>query len=120
MNPMNVQCPVCQVTLRRYEWSKLWWLSSSMSGRLVHPCSHCGSLLRLSAMRVFTALGALGLLGTAIARFLHSDSPMLLVLALMFAVLTWVGMACTRVEVVRRLVESGASDGATTGSAWER
>lgn len=120
MNPMNVQCPVCQVTLRRYEWSKLWWLSSSMSGRLVHPCSRCGSLLRLSAMRVFTALGALGLLGTAIARFLHSDSPMLLVLALMFAVLTWVGMACTRVEVVRRLVESGASDGATTGSAWER
>ena len=33
-----------------------------MSGRLVTPCSECGVLLRLSAMRFFTAVGALGLL----------------------------------------------------------
>ena len=29
------QCPECGVKLTRYEWSKLWWMSGLMSGRLV-------------------------------------------------------------------------------------
>jgi hypothetical protein len=99
---MKTQCPACNVTLTRYEWSRLWWLSPGMSGRLVQPCRECGALLRLSAMRVFTAMGALGLIATAVAR-IFSDSEAFLVLALVFATLIWVGMASTRVEAVMRM-----------------
>ena len=59
------QCPECRVTLTRYEWSKLWWMSSMMSGRLVQPCPDCGARLRMSAMV---------LLSTTSAMFTRSDS----------------------------------------------
>ena len=104
MNPTKRQCPECKVTLTRYEWSRLWWVSSGMSGRLVQPCSECGALLRLSGMRLLTGLGALGLLGSSIARFAN-ESQALLVLALVFAIFIFVGVLSTRVEAVRRIAE---------------
>ena len=104
VNPIKRQCPECEVTLTRYEWSRLWWLSPGMSGRLVQPCSGCGTMLRLSAMRAFTALGALGLLASSIARF-TSDSLVLLALALVCAILILVGLVSTRIETVRQLTE---------------
>jgi len=102
VNPIKQRCPTCNVTLTRYDWSRLWWVSSGMSGRLVQPCSACGTLLRLSAMRLFTALGALGLIASSIARFIH-ESEVLLVIALVCAVLILVGMVATRVEAVRQI-----------------
>ena len=98
------QCPVCNVTLTRFERSRLWWVSSGMSGRLVHPCPACGSLLHLSSMRLLTTLGALGLIGTSIAR-IGNESLGLLLLALVFAVCILVGMVSTRVEAIRQLTE---------------
>ena len=105
MNPIKQQCPQCQVTLTRYEWSQLWWVSSGMSGRLVQPCSACGAMLRLSAMRVFTVVGAIGLIVTSVARSMN-QSESLLILALAFALLVLVGMIGTRVETVRQLTQS--------------
>jgi FtsH-binding integral membrane protein len=75
-----------------------------MSGRLVQPCSACGTMLRLSAMRLFTALGALGLIATSIARSFH-ESEALLFLALVCAILILVGMIWTRVEAVRQITQ---------------
>jgi len=89
-----------------------------MSGRLVQPCSRCGALLRLSAMRTFTALGALGLLATAVARFV-SASEALLPMALMFAVLTWIGMAATRVQLVEQLA-AGVDDKPSSSQPHDR
>jgi len=109
VNLKKTQCPQCQVTLTRYEWSQLWWVSSGMSGRLVLPCAECGALLRLSAMRVFTAVGALGLIVTSIVRMV-TRSDALLLLALLFAVLILVGMVSTRVETVMRIAQ-GTSPG---------
>ncbi len=104
MNPTRKQCPECKVTLTRYEWSRLWWVSSGMSGRLVQPCSECGALLRLSAMRLLTGVGALGLLVSSVARFVN-ESPALLVLALVCSVFIFVGVLSTRVEAVRRIAQ---------------
>jgi len=98
------QCPECKVTLTRYEWSRLWWVSSGMSGRLVQPCSECGALLRLSAMRLLTGLGALGLLVSSVALFVNR-SEALLVLALIFSILIFVGVISTRVEAVLRIAQ---------------
>lgn len=74
-------------------------------------------------MRVFTALGALGLLGTAVARFM-GESEALLPLALMFAVLTWVGFASTRIHLVQQLAADGddhlTSPSASTASSSVR
>jgi hypothetical protein len=102
VNQLKKQCPECKVTLTRYEWSRLWWVSSGMSGRLVQPCSACGALLRLSAMRFLTVAGALGLLASAVARVM-SQSEATLVMALFFAVVTLVGMVSTRVETVMQI-----------------
>ena len=108
MNPMKKQCPECKVTLTRYEWSRLWWVASGMSGRLVQPCSECGTLLRLSAMRLLTALGAVGLLVSSIALSINR-SEALLVLALVFSILIFVGVLSTRVEAVMRIAHSSQS-----------
>lgn len=102
MSATRKQCPECKVTLTRYEWSRLWWLTSGLSGRLVQPCSECGALLRLSAMRVLTVLGAIGLLGSSIARFVN-ESDELLILALGCSILTLVGVLSTRVETVLKI-----------------
>ena len=104
MNPTKKHCPECKVTLTRYEWSRLWWVSSGMSGRLVQPCSACGALLRLSAMRLLTGVGAVGLLASGVARFV-SESEALLVLALVFSILTLAGVVSTRVETVVQLAQ---------------
>jgi hypothetical protein len=104
VNPMKQQCPECNVKLTRYQWSQLWWVSSGMSGRLVQPCSACGALLRLSAMRIFTFVGALGLLATSLALSVnHSET--LLIVALVFSVLVFVGVVTTRVETVLRIAQ---------------
>jgi hypothetical protein len=105
---MKRECPECNVTLTRFEKSRLWWLSASMSGRLVQPCSGCGRLLRLSAMHAFTAIGSLGLIALSIAR-VATDSQVVLVLALVCAVMIFVGMVSTRLEVVRQLQEPNYS-----------
>ena len=105
MNPTTKkQCPECKVTLTRYEWSRLWWISSGMSGRLVQPCSECGVLLRLSAMRLLTAVGALGLLASSIALSVNRSEG-LLVVALVFSILIFVGVLTTRVEAVMRIAQ---------------
>ena len=91
------QCPECHVTLTRYQWSKLWWMSSIMSGRLVQPCSECGVKLRLSSMAVVSSTAALGLIGTAIAYLLHPASILLLV-ALILVVVILEATRTTRVE----------------------
>jgi hypothetical protein len=96
------------VTLTRYEWSRLWWLASGMSGRLVQPCIECGALLRLSAMRLFTGVGALGLLGSSIALSI-ARSDGLLVVSLAFSILIFVGVLSTRVEAVRRIAQGSPS-----------
>ena len=102
MNLIKERCPSCNVTLTRYEWSRLWFLASGMSGRLVQPCSACGTLLRLSAMRIFTGLGALGLIASSIVRVM-TQSELPLFIALVCAVLILVGMIGTRVEAVRQI-----------------
>lgn len=105
MNPTKKQCPECKVILTRYEWSRLWWVSSGMSGRLVQPCSECGALLRLSAMRLLTGVGALGLLVSSVALFVNR-SEALLVLALAFSIVVFIGVFSTRVETA---IEPGAT-----------
>ncbi len=102
------QCPECKVTLTRYQWSRLWWVSSGMSGRLVQPCPTCGALLRLSAMRLCTVLGAVGLLLSSAALSV-SRSDSLLIVALVFSILIFVGMISTRVEAVMRIAEGSHS-----------
>jgi len=102
VNFMRRECPECHVTLARYGWSQLWWLSTAMSGRLVHPCSGCGRLLRLSAMHTLTFVGALGLIASSIARF-TTESGVMLAVALVCAVLILIGSVSTRVEVVRQI-----------------
>lgn len=96
------QCPNCRVTLTRYEWSRLWWMSSLLSGRLVQPCSECGTKLRLSSMTLLASAGALGLIGTSVAVFL-AYTPKLLILALVFALVILFGVLGTRLEVAPSL-----------------
>lgn len=93
------QCPNCNVTLTRYEWSKLWWMSSIMSGRLVQPCKECGALIRLSALTLLTGVGAVGLIVAAVLLFRY-QSVWLLVLALGFAITILIGVMGTRLETV--------------------
>ena len=97
MSATKKQCPNCHVTVTRYQWSKLWFMSSVLSGRLVQPCEECGTMLRLSAMTLLSSLGALGLLATAVGVYLNYQS-WLLVLALMFTLLILFGVMGTRVE----------------------
>lgn len=95
------QCPECHVTLTRYQWSKLWWMSSIMSGRLVQPCTECGVKLRLSSMAVVSSTAALGLIGTAIAYAVHPISTLLFV-ALVLLLVILVASLATRVEAAPR------------------
>ena len=91
------QCPECRVTMTRYEWSKLWWMSSVMSGRLVQPCPECGARLRLSAMVLLSTTCALGLLGTAGLYIFNPVTP-LLAIALVLLGLMLFSMMATRIE----------------------
>ena len=91
------QCPECRVTLTRYEWSKLWWMSSVMSGRLVQPCSECGARLRLSAMVLLSTTSAIGLIGTAVIYVFNPVAP-LLAIALVLLGLMLFSMMRTRIE----------------------
>lgn len=93
------QCPECHVTLTRYEWSRLWWMSSMMSGRLVQPCSECGARLRLSSMALLSTTSALGLLSTAVVYVFYQHSS-LLVIALVLLLLLLIAMLATRLETV--------------------
>jgi hypothetical protein len=107
VNQSKRDCPQCKVTLTKYEWSRLWWMSAGMSGRLVQPCPECGALLRLSGMRLLSALGALGLLISSITLAVSRSEEMLFV-ALLFAILIFVGVLATRVEVVLQTTGSGS------------
>ena len=91
------QCPECRVTLTKYEWSKLWWMSSMMSGRLVQPCPDCGAQLRMSAMVLLSTVSAIGLIVTAVTYILDPMTP-LLVIALVLLGLTLFSMMSTRLE----------------------
>ena len=93
------QCPECHVTLTRYEWSKLWWMSSMMSGRLVQPCPDCGAQLRMSAMVLLSTLSAVGLIVTAVAYIYNPMTP-LLVIALVLLGLALFSMMLTRLETL--------------------
>ena len=86
------------MTLTRYEWSRLWWLSSGLSGRLVQPCAECGATLKLSSMHVLSAVGAIGLIATSVLMFLGAPPSLTLVLALVWALVMLGGVLGTRVE----------------------
>ena len=91
------QCPECRVTLTRYEWSRLWWMSSVMSGRLVQPCSECGARLRLSSMALLSTTSAIGLIGVAVLYVFNPVGP-LLAIALVLLFLMLFAMMRTRIE----------------------
>jgi hypothetical protein len=93
------QCPNCRVTLTRYEWSRLWWMSTKMSGRLVQPCTECGARLRLSSMALLTTLSAFGLITTAMIYVFYQDNYLLWI-ALVFLLLMLIAMLATRLEAV--------------------
>ena len=96
------QCPECGVKLTRYEWSKLWWMSGLMSGRLVHPCAECGTKLRMSSMAIVSGAASLGIIITA-GFYLFNRSSILLfvVLGLLLAILF--AMLATRLETVPKV-----------------
>jgi hypothetical protein len=96
MAAIRKQCPDCKVTLMQFRWSKLWWMSSMLSGRLVQPCAECGVLLRLSSMTLFTALASVGFAITSVA-LIVTRHPMLLIAMLVCAVLILVGALGARV-----------------------
>lgn len=93
------QCPECGIKLTRYEWSRLWWMSGMMSGRLVQPCAECGAKLRMSSMAVVSSLASLALIATAILYFFYPGPiPLFVALALVLVIL--IAMMATRVESV--------------------
>ncbi len=93
------QCPECHVTLTRYEWSKLWWMSSMMSGRLVQPCPDCGARLRMSAMVLLATTAAIGLIVTAMTYIYNPMTPLLIIALLLLGLLLF-SMMSTRLESV--------------------
>lgn len=95
---MKRQCPNCGVTLTRFQWSKLWWMSSVLTGRMVRPCSECGTLLRLSAMTLLSGIGAFGLLVTSYMIW-RGNSVWLEVAALGFTALMLIGVMGSHIEV---------------------
>jgi len=95
----NRQCPECGVKLTRYEWSKLWWMSAGMSGRLVQPCAECGAKLRLSSMALVSTICALGLIITAVT-YIFYQSSVLLFIALAFLLILLIAMLATRIETI--------------------
>jgi hypothetical protein len=98
------QCPECGVKLTRYEWSRLWWMSGMMSGRLVQPCSECGVKLRMSSMALVSGVASLGLILTAVFYFVYRThekaSQILLFVALGFVLIILISMLATRLETV--------------------
>ena len=98
------QCPECGVKLTRYEWSKLWWMSGMMSGRLVQPCGECGVKLRMSSMALVSGVASLGLILTAGSYFVYRSnekvSQILLFVALAFVLIILISMLATRLETV--------------------
>jgi hypothetical protein len=97
MTAKSRQCPECNVTLTRYQWSKLWWMSGVMSGRLVQPCAECGARLRMSSMAVVSSTAALGLIITAVS-YLFYPSSILLFIALALLLVLLIAMLATRIE----------------------
>lgn len=98
----NRQCPECGVKLTRYEWSKLWWMSSGMSGRLVQPCHECGTKLRLSSMALVSAIASLGLIIVAVT-YIFYPASVLLFIALGLLLVILVAMMATRVESIPKI-----------------
>jgi hypothetical protein len=105
---MKRQCPNCGVTMTRFQWSKLWWMSSVLTGRMVKPCEECGTLLRLSAMTLLTSVGALALIATSYLIW-REDTVVLRIVALACAVLMLVGVLGSRVEVAPTPTVQGKS-----------
>ena len=100
--PTKRECPNCHITLTRYQWSKLWWMSSLMSGRLVQPCGECGAKLRLSSMTLVSSTAAIGLIAAAVLYLMYQASILLFVaLALLLVIL--VATLATRIEVAPNL-----------------
>src|SRR5262245_64269752 len=99
MAAIRRHCPTCHVTLTKFGASRLWWMSSMLSGRLVQPCAECGTLLRLSSMMLVTMLSLVGLVVTSIA-LIVTRYPLLLIIAIICAVMTLVGALGTKVETV--------------------
>jgi hypothetical protein len=97
MPTLKKRCPNCKVTLTQFAWSRFWWMSSVLSGRLVQPCAECGTLLRVSSMMLLTAVASVGLVVASIGLIVTKIS-MLLILVLVCAVLVLVGLLATRVE----------------------
>ena len=96
------QCPECGIKLTRYEWSKLWWMSGMMSGRLVQPCAECGARLRMSSMAMVSSLAALGIIVTAVA-YVWAEPEWrwyLLFVALGLLLVILFAMLATRIESV--------------------
>jgi hypothetical protein len=91
------ECPECGVKLTRYQWSRLWWMSSFMSGRLVQPCGDCGAKLRLSSMAMVSTTAAIGLISVAIG-YVMAPSRTLLVAALALLLVILITSMATRVE----------------------
>ena len=91
------QCPECRVTLTRYEWSRLWWMSSMMSGRLVQPCHECGARLRLSAMALLSTVSALGLITAAVLYIVYQQNALLWI-SLVLLLLLLISLLGTRLE----------------------
>jgi hypothetical protein len=93
------QCPDCGVKLTRPQWSKLWWMSGMMSGRLVQPCAECGAKLRMSSMALVSSISSAGLIGVSTLYFFYPTKPLLFV-ALTLLLVIFVAMLITRIETV--------------------
>jgi hypothetical protein len=95
------QCPKCGVKLTRYEWSRLWWMSGLMSGRLVQPCGECGVKLRMSSMALVSSAAALGLIVIAVCLYLYPAwATYLYIIALGLLLVILIAMLATRIEAV--------------------
>jgi len=109
------ECPQCGVKLTRYEWSKLWWMSGLMSGRLVQPCAECGTRLRMSSMALVSSAAAIGLIVTAVVFFfyqvsvlrnnaatswLSAENLVFVFIALALLLVILVAMLATRIEAL--------------------
>jgi hypothetical protein len=93
------QCPHCGVKLTRYEWSRLWWMSGLMSGRLVQPCGECGTHLRVSSMALVGSTAAVGLIVTSVLYGVYQQT-LLLMIALALLLVMLVAMLASRIESV--------------------
>ena len=93
------QCPECGVKLTRPQWSKLWWMSGMMSGRLVQPCAECGAKLRMSSMALVSSLASAGLIVLAVLYIFYRNMNLLFI-ALTLLLVIFIAMLVTRIESV--------------------